>query len=376
MQYTRFGKSEAMVSKLGFGCMRYPMLDAEKKEYDEEAVIKMIRRAVELGVNYFDSAPYYCDGQSESLMGKALKPYRDKVYISTKYPLGNTGDDLEQWVEKQLKSLDTDHIDFYHFWSMYKQKWDENINIPNGPWERALKLREQGVIRNISFSCHDTPENMIEIIKQGEGNFASLLCQYNLLDRANEEAIAFAHEQDMGVVIMGPVGGGRLGAPSPAISSLLPGKVNSSPEIALRFVMSNPNVNIALSGMGNVQMVEENCATASNSEKLSESELAQISAALEENKRLMELYCTGCNYCMPCPAGVKIPHIFRLMNYARVYNLNEYAQNEYARIGKEEWDSKNKDASACVNCGLCETKCPQKLSIRQQLRESHERLAK
>ncbi len=374
MQYTRFGKSGAMVSKLGFGCIRYPMLDAENKIYDSDATVEMIRRAVELGVNYFDSAPYYCEQQSEPIMGKALKPYRDKVYISTKYPVGNTGDDLEQWVEKQLKALDTDYIDFYHFWSLYKKKWDEDVKGTDGPWERALKLREQGIIRNISFSCHDTPENMIEIIKQGEGNFASLLCQYNLLDRANEEAIAFAHEQDMGVVIMGPVGGGRLGAPSPAISSLLPGKVNSSPEIALRFVMSNPNVNIALSGMGSVRMVEENCATASNSEKLSEEELSQISAALEENKRLMELYCTGCNYCMPCPAGIDIPNIFRLMNYSRVYKLDDYAKERYARIGADNPEKKN--ASACMECGMCESKCPQKLSIREQLKETHAKLSK
>ncbi len=375
MQYTRFGKSEAMVSKLGFGCMRYPTVTVNgKKEYDADAVTEMLRRAVELGVNYFDTAPYYCDSVSEQMMGKALKPYRDKVLYSTKYPVGKSGDDLQQWVEKQLKSLDTDHIDFYHFWGMSRKTWEEDAQGPDGPYERALKLRGEGVIRNISFSCHDTPKNMMEIIRQGEGNFASLLCQYNLLDRANEEAIAFAHEQDMGVVIMGPVGGGRLGAPSPAISSLLPGKVNSSPEIALRFVLSNPNVNIALSGMGSVQMVEENCSTASNAEKLSEGELSQISAALEENRRLMELYCTGCNYCMPCPAGIDIPKIFRLMNYARVYKLDDYAAEQYARIGAENPEHKN--ASACVNCGLCETKCPQHLSVREQLKETHARLAK
>lgn len=375
MQYTKFGKSGAMVSKLGFGCMRFPTITTgDKKEYDSEAVTGMIHRAIELGVNYFDSAPFYCDSKSEQIMGKALKGYRDKVYISTKYPIGKTGDDLERRVEESLKNLDTDYIDFYHFWSMYRKNWNEDVKGTDGPWERALKLREQGVIRNVSFSCHDTPENMIEIIKEGEGNFASLLCQYNLLDRANEEAIAFAHEQDMGVVIMGPVGGGRLGAPSPAISSLLPGKVKSSPEIALRFVMSNPNVNIALSGMGNIEMVEENCATASNGEKLSDDELARISEALEENRRLMELYCTGCNYCMPCPAGLDIPYMFRLMNYARVYDLNDYAREQYARIGVDNPERKN--AAACVGCGLCETKCPQKLSIREQLKETHAKLAK
>ena len=375
MQYTEFGRTGIQVSRLGFGCMRFPSREVDgKKVFDEEESIRMMHRAIELGVNYFDTAPGYCEKQSEIIVGKALKGRRDKVYLSTKYPSEEaSGDDLERKLETSLKKLDTDYIDFYHMWGISLKTFVERLDTPDGPMARARKLRDAGVIRHISFSFHDAPENMIEIIRRGEGVFASVLCQYNLLDRANEDAIAYAHEQGLGVTIMGPVGGGRLGAPSKVIQDLLPGKVQSSAEMALRFVMNNRNVNIALSGMSSMDMVEENAAVASNMEPLTPEEEARIAASLEENRRLADLYCTGCNYCMPCPKGINIPEIFKMMNYHRVYGLTKFARDNYARIGKEPWLN-FQNAAACVQCGACEKKCPQHLHIREQLRAAHEAL--
>ncbi|MDY4518196.1 MAG: aldo/keto reductase [Candidatus Spyradocola sp.] len=376
MQYTEFGKTGIKVSRLGFGCMRLPYTETEgKKVFDEEESIRMMHRAMELGVNYFDTAPGYCDTISEIIVGKALKGHRDQVYLSTKYPTEvGTGDDYEKKLEISLKKLDTDYIDFYHFWGISLDKWEKKLDTPDGPLARALKLRDQGVIRHISFSFHDKPENMMEIIRRGQGQLASVLCQYNLLDRANEDAIAFAHEQGLGVTIMGPVGGGRLGAPSQVIQDLLPGKVQSSAEMALRFVMNNPNVNIALSGMSSMEMVEENARVASDMSPLSAEENARVDAMLEENRRLAELYCTGCNYCMPCPKGLNIPEIFKMMNYHRVYGLTDYAKKTYAAIGSGNLKFQN--AASCVGCGQCEKKCPQHLHIREQLRVTHDTLSK
>ena len=376
MQYTEFGKTGIKVSRLGFGCMRLPYTETEgKKVFNEEESIRMMHRAMELGVNYFDTAPGYCDTISEIIVGKALKGRRDQVYLSTKYPTEvGTGDDYEKKLEISLKKLDTDYIDFYHFWGISLDKWEKKLDTPDGPLARALKLRDQGVIRHISFSFHDKPENMMEIIRRGQGQLASVLCQYNLLDRANEDAIAFAHEQGLGVTIMGPVGGGRLGAPSQVIQDLLPGKVQSSAEMALRFVMNNPNVNIALSGMSSMEMVEENARVASDMSPLSAEENARVDAMLEENRRLAELYCTGCNYCMPCPKGLNIPEIFKMMNYHRVYGLTDYAKKTYAAIGSGNLKFQN--AASCVGCGQCEKKCPQHLHIREQLRVTHDTLSK
>lgn len=376
MQYTEFGKTGIKVSRLGFGCMRFPFTEVDgKKVFNEEESIRMMHRAMELGVNYFDTAPGYCDTISEIIVGKALKGRRDQVYLSTKYPTEvGTGDDYEKKLEISLKKLDTDYIDFYHFWGISLETWEKKLDTPDGPLARALKLRDQGVIRHISFSFHDKPENMMEIIRRGQGQLASVLCQYNLLDRANEDAIAFAHEQGLGVTIMGPVGGGRLGAPSQVIQDLLPGKVQSSAEMALRFVMNNPNVNIALSGMSSMEMVEENARVASDMSPLSAEENARVDAMLEENRRLAELYCTGCNYCMPCPKGLNIPEIFKMMNYHRVYGLTDYAKKTYAAIGSGNLKFQN--AASCVGCGQCEKKCPQHLHIREQLRVTHDTLSK
>jgi predicted aldo/keto reductase-like oxidoreductase len=303
-------------------------------------------------------------------VGKALKGWRDRVWLATKNPIeDNSGDHWRERLESSLKNLDVDHIDFYHLWGI---SWDAfSNNIEKNLLGEIDKIKGEGLIRNISFSFHDKAENMKKIIDAYD--FASVLCQYNLLDRSNEEAIHYAHEKGLGVVIMGPVGGGRLGYPSQAIQSLLPGGVSSSPEIALRFVLAHPGVSCALSGMSDMAQVEQNAQILSNTQPLSEAEVAQVEAAMAENKKRAELYCTGCNYCMPCPNEVGIPQIFEIMNYHRVYGLTEHAKNRYAGIGKN--DMKFKNASACIDCGLCEEKCPQKIKIREQLKETARVLA-
>jgi predicted aldo/keto reductase-like oxidoreductase len=186
--------------------------------------------------------------------------------------------------------------------------------------------------------------------------------------------MAFAREQGLGVVVMGPVGGGRLGAPSKVIRDLLPGTVRSSAEVALRFVFTNPNFHIALSGMSSRKQLEENVVLADKAGPLSAGEQEQLGAMMKENERLAGLYCTGCKYCMPCPQGIGIPDVFTMMNYHRVYKITHYAKQNYAMIGKVPW-MQYKDAAACVECGICEDKCPQKLPIRQQLKETHNALA-
>ena len=196
-----------------------------------------------------------------------------------------------------------------------------------------------------------------------------MLVQYNLLDRSNESGIAHAHAQGLGTVVMGPVAGGRLGITSKQLKNMIPGGVKSTPEISLRFVLTNSNVSCALSGMSTMEQVEENCRVAANASILTHDELAAIEAAMLQHKKLADLYCTGCKYCMPCPFDVNIPLNFELMNYHKVYGLTEYAQKEYLNIGKFEW-MPGKPASECSECGECEKKCPQKIEIRKQLKET------
>ncbi|MBR6668204.1 MAG: aldo/keto reductase, partial [Clostridia bacterium] len=260
MQYRPFGNTGVNISTLGFGCMRLPEIQKEDGswEVDQEKTDAMLMRAYELGVNYFDTALYYCHSNSEIAVGKALKPIRDKVYISTKCPLELVKEpgDFRKVLETSLKKLDTPYVDFYHFWGINQKTFDEKI-VPLGLIAEAQKLKEEGLIRHISFSFHDSPEALKHIIDygciQGEAQAAatrgdseeslapigqvpdlhggsgleSVLLQYNLLDRANEEMIQYAAKKGLGVVVMGPVGGGRLAAPTELAQKLGTEAVNT-----------------------------------------------------------------------------------------------------------------------------------------------------
>ncbi|MFZ5987232.1 MAG: aldo/keto reductase [Bacillota bacterium] len=374
MKYSKFGNTGVNISKLGFGCMRFPMIKVNGKDVvDEEKTIEMLLRAYELGVNYYDTAYFYCEDQSESVVGKALKGIRDKVIVSTKSPghLIKKEGDYRRILEEQLLRLDMDYVDFYHFHGI---GYNGFLDIDKkARWlSEAYKAKEEGLIKHICFSFHDEPESMKKLVDLGI--FESVLCQYNAIDRSNEEAISYAKSKGLGVVVMGPVGGGRVSGLPRDVADKLGIKVNSSAELALRFVLSNPDIDCALSGMSNIQMLEENCNTASNSDPLSDSEVKAINRMMEENKKLSQLYCTGCAYCMPCPKEVNIPHIFQMMNYHKVYGISEYARNGYAEIGTNQWVP-GKRADACTECGICETKCPQKLQIRDQLKDCHNTLS-
>ena len=369
MQYRPFGRTGVNISTLGFGCMRLPEIQKEDGswEVDQEKTDAMLMRAYELGVNYFDTALYYCHSNSEIAIGKALKPIRDKVYISTKCPMDLVKEpgDLRKVLETSLKKLDTDYVDFYHFWGINQKTFDEKI-APMNLIAEAYKLKEEGLLRHISFSFHDSPEALKHIIDNGEG-LESVLLQYNLLDRANEEMIQYAASKGLGVVVMGPVGGGRLAAPTELAAKLGTEAVNTY-ELAFKFVLGNPGVCCALSGMQTIDMVEQNAVVASLENPMSEEEWRRVGESLENLKKFSELYCTGCGYCQPCPKGINIPKIFQAYTYLNVYGLTETAKNTWNGYLN---DQKNPGVSPseCINCGYCERKCPQHLKVRELLKK-------
>ena len=190
-----------------------------------------------------------------------------------------------------------------------------------------------------------------------------MLVQYNLLDRSNEEMLAYAQSKGLGTVAMGPVGGGRLAAPTELYAKLTGGKSVPTYELAFKFVLGNPDLNCALSGMQNLDMVMKNTALASGSTTFSEEEWKKLGDAMESLKKFSELYCTGCKYCQPCPAGIEIPRIFNMFTYHNVYGLTDHAKHMF----NEYVDKGGKLKDACLNCGYCERKCPQHLKIREEL---------
>ena len=360
MEYTTLGKTDLRVSILGFGCMRLPMAEGR---VDRELSTPMLRRAYDLGVNFFDTAIGYCGRDSQRALGEAVEPFREEVLISTKNHLHDA--EPAEWreaLEDSLRFLRTDYLDIYNFhgigWALFQEKLDPD---KGGLLKEMLRAHEEGLVRHVGFSFHDKPEALVKIA--ATGYFESVILQYNLLDQANAEAMHEVAEMGLGIIVMGPVGGGRLGIPSDKIIELTGGKVKSTVEAALRFVWAHPAVNIALSGMGDMNMLEQNAQLAEETQAFTPEEIEGINALVKERLEKSGLYCTNCGYCLEtCPAGVQIPQNLELLNMARIYGLTEPARGRYKRLRKQ--------AILCVACGKCIEKCPQGIDIPARLRDT------
>lgn len=366
MQYREFGNTGLKISALGFGAMRLPSKsEGDNWVVDRELAIAMIHRASELGVNYIDSAWGYHGGESEVVVGEALKGQRDKWILSTKLPLWDvkTEASVRETLETQLKRLQTDRIDFYHLHGLSSKEQVDNLNSIKA-FETLAKAKEEGLIKHLSFSCHGSPEFFMEQVDTGI--FSSILAQYNLLDRNYEKAFLHTHKAGVGTVAMGPVAGGRLAFPSEEMDSKFEGKFQGTYELALRFVLSNSSIDCALSGMSTMEQLESNAKIASMPDTLSVVEKEKIEIMSNESKAFNDLYCTGCNYCSGCPAGIKIAEVFKLVNYHKVFHLTEMAKREFKNIGTNDWNGK--PVSDCTECGACEEICPQHLKVIEELK--------
>jgi len=372
MKYRDLGNTGLRVSQLGFGAMRLPMVgQGDDARVNRDLATPMIHRAFEAGVNYIDTAIFYCNHDSQKAVGEALAawPRRDEIIVSTKNHYYDE-DESTWWghLEDSLRFLGVEAIDSYNHhgvsWNAYVKKIEPRV----GKWMR--KAHDQGLVKHICCSFHDNNEALRKLVDTGYPE--SITLQYNILNRDLEDGITHAHERGVGVVVMGPVGGGRLGVDNEVLGGMVPG-VDRVPELALRFVLDNPHVSMALSGMSTLEQVEENVRVASDDTPLSADDRNAIEEHLERLKRMADLYCTGCGYCTPCPEDVAIPDIFRTYNNGRVYGFWEEAKRNYARIGAKD-DDNRKRADACTECGACEEKCPQDIPIRKQLKEAHEAL--
>lgn len=371
MQYRMLGRTGLKVSQLGFGAMRLPMTGPGKEaKVDLDKAVPLIRHAFESGINYIDSAVFYCNHDSQRAVGEALKGWRDRVIVSTKNDY--KGLDEAAWhknLEDSLRLLQVDYIDLYNIHGISWKVYEEAVEPAIGKW--LLRARDRGLIRHIGTSCHDKPENMIRLIDTGL--FEAFTVQYNLLDRAYEAAIAHAGAKGVGIVIMGPLAGGRVIASAEVFGQVVPG-LSHVPELALRFVLANPNVSVAISGMESFEIIDQNVRVAGDDTPLSPDDYAVIDSHLKKLRAAADLCCTGCGYCVPCPQNVRIPRIFNLYNLARVYKNWDGARRGYAGIKKDVWDPEAKQADTCNECGACEKKCPQNIAIRKQLKDAHRAL--
>lgn len=379
MLYRTLGKTNEKVSALGFGCMRLPIIDGDPTKIDDEKAIKMVRHAIDEGVNYVDTAyPYHGNGmgngggESEPFVARALKDgYREKVNIATKLPswLIKTREDMDKYLNEQLERLETDKIDFYLVHALNKGSWENLKKL--GIDEFLDSAIKDGRIRYAGFSFHDKLEVFKDIVDYYDWSFCQI--QYNYLDenfQAGTEGLQYAANKGLGVVIMEPLRGGKIvkNLPETVMNAFDEAEIKRSPaEWALRWVWNHPEVSVVLSGMNIMDNVTENIKTASEAapNSLTEKELGIMNNVKKVFKERIKVNCTGCEYCMPCPAGVNIPKNF---TYYNEYSLFVTPETEKELKNRYSSVESNERADKCVECGKCEGHCPQSIKIRQELK--------
>ena len=361
MQYRSFGNTGESVSALGFGCMRFEM---ENGRIKEKEAVSLLRAAIDGGVNYVDTAYFYLEGQSESLVGRALQDgYREKVHLATKSPVFalESGADFDRILDEQLERLQTETIDFYLLHTLSLQTFEEKV-LGYKLLSKMEKARADGKIRYIGFSFHDNHEAFLRILNGYDGwDFCQL--QLNYIDVENQAGLRGLEEaaaKGLGVIIMEPLLGGKLAAPAPGVRAAL-SPSRTPVEWALDFLWDRPEVGLILSGMNAMQQVADNLVYADRSRPgmLTEEDRAMFRRAKTVYDTMALVPCTKCAYCMPCPFGVDIPGVFEAYNRTAV-NGKE-ARDLYAAL-------EGRQADLCRACRRCESKCPQHIPISKTMK--------
>jgi len=384
MKYRKFGSTGFKVSALGLGCMRLPTKRLMPLQADMPKSIKLIKSAVDKGINYIDTAWLYHFGASEKIVGSALQDgYRKKVHLVTKSPLFlvNKTEDFDKFLNKQLKKMQTDYIDTYLFHAMNKSGLEKlkKYHLIN----KMIEAKKEGKIKYIGFSFHDTLPVFKEIVDFYHWDVVQI--QYNYMDtaiQATTEGLKYAAGKEMAVVIMEPLKGGRLAnPPAEAWEVMERSKIKRSPvDWALQYLWNLPEISVVLSGMSNLQMLNENCDSADRSgvSSLHEEDLCSIDGLIKIYRKKILIPCTSCKYCLPCPSGVNIPQNFAILNNIALEKsnvrkwLNKRDYKKMATSPKKLNKTKsNGNASLCINCGICLEKCPQEINIPDELKNVH-----
>ena len=373
MNYRVNSKNRDRLSILGYGCMRFP---TKGNAIDEAEAERQLLAAIEGGVNYFDTAWIYHGGKSEQFLGEVLRrnKVRDRVRIATKLPvyLVRKAADIDRFFDAQLERLQTDRVDYYlmHLLSDVAT-WERLKAMGIGEW--IARKKQSGQIVNIGFSYHGSKAEFRGLLDAYDWDFCQI--QYNYLDvnnQAGQEGLLYAAQKGVPVIIMEPLRGGKLVHGLPKEVSALwedASPQRSAAEWALRWVWNHPQVLLLLSGMSTMEQVQDNLriAAVAQAGEMDEAQLALFDRARHIFGQKMKVPCTGCGYCMPCPAGVDIPTCFTCYNL--LGNGGMKARMNYMR-DTGAWTDSPAVASRCVQCGKCEAHCPQHIAIRAELKNT------
>jgi predicted aldo/keto reductase-like oxidoreductase len=376
MKYRRFGKLDWKVSALGFGMMRLPTSGNNPGDIDETEAMRMVRHAIDHGINYVDTAWAYHDEKSEPFLGRALKDgYRQKVRVATKLPcwLVKQTQDPDKYLNEQLRRLQTDYIDFYLLHSLDQKSWRKMRDLDVLSWAEGAIA--DGRIRYLGFSFHDQYEVFQEIV-DGYDNWDFCQIQYNYMDIENQagvKGLQYAAARGLAVVIMEPLLGGKLASPPANVQAIWDAAPHrpTPVEWALQWLWSQPEVSVVLSGMSTMRQVKENIAFADRSGigTLRLEDLELIDRIRGKYNELCPIPCTNCQYCLPCPSGVNIPRVFEAFNIGVMHDDPSAAREDY------KWISEEERADKCVQCQQCEDLCPQHIPISEWMEKVDKVLA-
>ena len=364
MLYRTFGRLDWKVSALGFGCMRLPT-KGRHEDIDEPAATRMLRYAIDHGLNYVDTAYPYHGGNSERFLGRALQDgYREKVRLATKLPtwLVKAPEDFDRYLNEQLERLQTDVIDFYLLHSLNEGSWHKVQDLGVLQWAEGAIA--DGRIRYLGFSFHDKYEAFQEIVDASD-QWTFCQIQYNYMDVENQagtRGLQYAASKGLAAVVMEPLLGGKLVNPPQPIQALwnTATRQRSPADWALQWLWNQPEVSLVLSGMSAIEQVQENVTSADRAgvDPLTAQELALFDQVRVRYRALCPIPCTKCGYCMPCPNGVNIPRNFETYNEGAMYDKPATARHAYTT-----WMPENERASQCIQCRQCEELCPQSIPI-------------
>jgi uncharacterized protein len=360
MNKIRFGSRSGLeVNPVSIGAMRLPddVIDS----------VELIRNAIDNGLIYIDTCR--CYGESEFKLSRALKDgYREKVILSTKSSPWNrkiqdsddgSADSILRRIEESLVRLDVDYLDFYQIWSLFSEENWKLATRKGGMLDGVKKAREMGLVKHIGITTHQPPKDIIRLLPETDW-IESILFTYNIMNRSYEAAIAKAHELGIGTIVMNPCGGGKFAKNSDILMKIAK-EVNASsvPDLAIRYVNSNPNVDTMLCGISKKQDVSDTIKSV-ECEKFTLEQIDFINQSFEKLSK--GKFCTGCKYCIPCPAGINIPNILNLVYEDRVLGFTESVKERYKG-----------EAANCTKCGQCETKCTQNIKIIEKLENAHKK---
>lgn len=366
MEKRCLGKNKIETSLLGFGCMRLPTTADGK--IDEHESFTLFNMAYAAGVNYYDTAYPYHDGQSEEVLGRWLKTIdRSTVLVATKNPvwLLKTKEDFFTYLQKQLLKLQTPYIDYYLLHAMDNERFEKMVEL--GVFDALTLAKEVGIIKHVGFSFHDELPVFEKILHHYSWDFCQI--QLNYMDTEYQAGLAGLHmakAAGIPVTVMEPIKGGSLAKAPVEIRKMFDTFHPhwSTASFALRWVGTFLNVQVVLSGMSTRLQVLDNLSTFTKFIPMETDEIEMMATVAEQLRMRIKVPCTACRYCMPCPYGVDIPVNFSYYNEAHIYENKEKALDRY-----NNWLDAGERASACVACQACVEKCPQHILIPDRLAE-------